>query len=649
MNQKDYLQTSIFEEDYLLRSLGGVVNDSHIALTELVANAWDAGAFNVRITIPKNLDETIVIDDDGCGLTPEEFSQRWMRLGYNRIKHQGNSVVFPDQIEANRLAYGKNGIGRHGLLCFNNEYVVKTKAGGFSSCYTISTASQDQPLVVTKRDIIEGAGHGTTLSVVVKKNLPDANRLLDVLSARFLHDPSFNVFINGQCVPLEEHSGLLDTSTITLPDGKNLVCMFIDTTQASKKTIYQGIAFWIRNRLVGEPSWELGNKPIMDGRTKIAKRYTCIVKTNDLADYILDDWTGFKKHPVMDIVYQKVEEYVESMVKTIVSENIEETKGQIKSEFKDDIKNLSPLGKWEVDEAIEKISQDYPLAKFETYSIAVDTVIKLESSRNGKELLTKIGQLTDDDVEGLNKLLSTWNIKDALCVLDEIDRRISVIEAISKLSSDSAVDELHTLHPLITEARWLFGPEFDSPEYVSNRQLQTAAKQIFKTSVSNDSFLNHKKRPDLVILEDSTLSITGTSSFDPAQSLLRLQRVLIIELKRGGFCITRDERNQAQNYVEDFTTCPDLVDMSFIYAFVVGESIGQGVESPIIIPNKGSIAVTTFSQLIDTANRRLFNLRDRISERYNDIPGIDLTPKSEQLQIELSQSTEQKKQLTVSK
>lgn len=649
MNQIDYVQTSIFEEDYLLRSLGGVVNDSHIALTELVANAWDAGAFNVRITIPEKLDEMIVIDDDGCGLTPDEFKQRWMRLGYNRIKHQGNKVVFPDQLEANRLAYGKNGIGRHGLLCFNNEYVVETKAGGFSSRYTISTNSQEQPLVVTEQLISDGVGHGTTLSVVVKRNLPDANSILEVISARFLHDPSFNVYINGQCVPLEEHSGLLDTTTIILPDGINLECIFIDTTRASKKTIYQGIAFWIRNRLVGEPSWELGNEPIMDGRTKIAKRYTCIVKTDDLADYILDDWTGFKKHPVMDIVYQKVEEYVESMVKTIVSENIEETKGQIKSEFKDDIKNLSPLGKWEVDEAIEKISQDYPLAKFETYSIAVDTVIKLESSRNGKELLTKIGQLSDEDVEGLNKLLSTWNIKDALCVLDEIDRRISIIDAISKLSSDSAVDELHTLHPLITEARWLFGPEFDSPEYVSNRQLQTAAAKIFKTKVSKDSFINHKKRPDLVILEDSTLSITGTSSFDTAQSLLRLQRVLIIELKRGGFCITRDERYQAQSYVEDFTTCPDLVDMPFIYAFVVGESIGQGVESPIIIPNKGSIAVTTFSQLIDTANRRLFNLRDRISERYNDIPGLDLTPRSEQLQIELSQRTEQKKQLTVSK
>ena len=75
-------------------------------------------------------------------------------------------------------------------------------------------------------------------------------------------------------------------------------------------------------------------------------------------------------------------------------------------------------------------------------------------------------------------MLDQWTIKDALSVLDEIDRRISVIEAIDKLSRFK-IDELKVLHPLVTEARWLFGPEFDSPEYTSNRQLRTVVKKIF--------------------------------------------------------------------------------------------------------------------------------------------------------------------------
>ena len=38
---------SLFEEDYLIRTLGRIAHDPEIALTELVANAWDAGALTV--------------------------------------------------------------------------------------------------------------------------------------------------------------------------------------------------------------------------------------------------------------------------------------------------------------------------------------------------------------------------------------------------------------------------------------------------------------------------------------------------------------------------------------------------------------------------------------------------------------------------
>ncbi|MBX7122582.1 MAG: ATP-binding protein [Opitutaceae bacterium] len=47
-----YIQGSLFEKDYLLRTLGSIVHDPGIALTELVANCWDAGASSVYVTIP---------------------------------------------------------------------------------------------------------------------------------------------------------------------------------------------------------------------------------------------------------------------------------------------------------------------------------------------------------------------------------------------------------------------------------------------------------------------------------------------------------------------------------------------------------------------------------------------------------------------
>ena len=39
---------SLFEDDYLLRTLGRIAHEPEVALTELVANAWDAGAWFSR-------------------------------------------------------------------------------------------------------------------------------------------------------------------------------------------------------------------------------------------------------------------------------------------------------------------------------------------------------------------------------------------------------------------------------------------------------------------------------------------------------------------------------------------------------------------------------------------------------------------------
>src|SRR5262245_30494378 len=124
-------QGSLFEEDFLIRTLGDHVRVPDVALTELVANAWDAGASRVGIIVPQNRGELLTIDDDGCGLTKEQFFDRWMKLAYNRAKRQGLTAEFPPERQQwRRRAYGRNGQGRHGLFCFGDAYEVETRRDG---------------------------------------------------------------------------------------------------------------------------------------------------------------------------------------------------------------------------------------------------------------------------------------------------------------------------------------------------------------------------------------------------------------------------------------------------------------------------------------------------------------------------------------
>lgn len=642
MESQRMVQGSLFEEDYLFRTLGTLVHLPDIALTELVANAWDAGASEVKITIPEQHGELLIVEDDGTGLTKEQFHNRWMKLGYNRIKHQGKKVEFPPGRQGSRLAYGRRGVGRHGLLCFSNEYTVRTRTNGFEYVFKITTKNEQYPFVVTEEEEIPNrSGYGTRLEVMVERNLPSSDRVLDIISARFMHDPAFSVAINGKSIPLEQHKGLIDSKEEKIEGDITLKMHFIDSLAVARRTLYQGIAFWQGGRLVGEPSWILGHESVIDGRTRFAKRYTVVVVSTDLGDFINDDWTGFRMDERMNKVFEVVRTYVEEEFAKLASEQLDTIKAEVHKEFREEIAELTPFGQYEVDETIQIVTRNHPTARPEALSIAVDAVINIQKSRSGKELLRKLSIFSMEDIEGLNRLLSQWTVKDALCVLDEIDRRISTIEAIRKLSEDPKVDELQVLHPLITEARWLFGPEFDSPEYVSNRQLQTAARQLFKET-GPGLFVNPKKRPDLIVLDQSSISLTGIDSFDSESGLAVTMKILLVELKRGGFELTRNERNQLHGYVEDLLRSGVIGGSPYINAFLVGMKVERGGLSGSRVMDSnddkkeiGKITIATFSQLVDTAEQRLFRLRKTLSERYDDIPGLDLFQRAIQTDLKL--------------
>jgi hypothetical protein len=621
------LQPSLFEDEYLVRSLGALGYKPEMALTELVANAWDAGASEVSVDIPDRLGGELSVSDDGCGMTPDLFRKRWMTLGYDRLRHQGATAEFPpERHDWRRRAYGHNGVGRHGLLCFGSKYIVETWREGLGARFVVGTTAGNSPFQLEDETPVRRKGHGTRLSVIVRQHLPGPDRILEILAARFLHDPRFRVSVNGKSVPLWEHTGLIEERSIQISPTVTLRTFFVDATQAGRTTQYQGVAFWVGGRLVGEPSWIVGKQSLLDGRTRLAKQYTSIVMSDDLHEEVLPDWSGFRDSEVTHQVYEATAAYVAEVIARLSTERREETRTAIVREHEAQMRDLQPLARVEVTEFIDSFTIAQPQATPEIVSSAVQAVINLEKSRTGRALLEKLGRLSEEDVEGLDRLLSDWTIRDALTVLGEIDNRLLVLEAVERLSTDPRVDELHTLHPLVTQARWLFGAEFDSPEYAANVSLSTAMRTLLSTRITADAFLNARRRPDLIVLGDATVSATATEQIDDDTGLATLKDVLVVELKRGGSQIGREEVNQATGYVEDLIHSGHLDGAPFIRAFVVGHSCQDKVERTRKVgePERGWVRVATFTQLVRTGKKRLFNLRDRLKTRYSQLSGEDL-------------------------
>jgi hypothetical protein len=461
----------------------------------------------------------------------------------------------------------------------------------------------------------------------MERNLASPDRVREVLAARFLHDPKFTVTVNDRSVPLTELPGLVEQTTISISDKIALEIIFIDSTEVARTIRHQGVAFWVGGRLVGEPSWTWDKRVFIDGRTHFAKRYTVVVKTDALFDEVLPDWSDFKKSDVMDRVFDEVEKYVKRMFQKVSSERIQETKEAVIRENIERLRALSPKGRYEVSEFVEELSKEQPTMQPEAISIAVQAMINLEQSHSGNSLLEKLSKLSEEDIEGLDRLLSEWTVRDALTVLDEIDRRLATIEAIKKLSGESKTDELHTLHPLVTQARWLFGPDFESAEYASNVSLQNAVKKVFGERLAADAFVNSKKRPDLVILKDASLSAVAIEGFDDKGMLTAMRHALILELKKGASEIGRNEMHQATDYVQDLLKCGLLDGPPFIDVFVVGHTVGDKVERFQKLGDKpeiGRVQATTYGQLIRTGEARLFKLRERLQARYEEVKGTDL-------------------------
>lgn len=104
----------------------GLYSSTPAALTELVANAWDADAETVSITIDAN-SRSIVIEDDGHGMTATDVAKKFLHVGYSR-RTQGANPNFSNS--GTRRVMGRKGIGKLSMFALADLVKVSTQTEG---------------------------------------------------------------------------------------------------------------------------------------------------------------------------------------------------------------------------------------------------------------------------------------------------------------------------------------------------------------------------------------------------------------------------------------------------------------------------------------------------------------------------------------
>jgi Histidine kinase-, DNA gyrase B-, and HSP90-like ATPase len=637
-------QDSLLYEDRFLESfVGTIISNPTVAIIELIANCWDAYSTEVKINWPDiNANRQFSIIDNGLGMKREEFQYIWRTMSYDRIKKYGKNVNPPSDVQGlPRPVFGKNGKGRFASFCFSSEYLITSKKEGQQFKYRVYR-TPTKPLAIEEIEFIEKGveGHGTFIEGcgIIPQIALTEEQARELIGSRFLTNPAFLVYINEKQITFKDiAASFLATADVNIPNIGKVKILHIDMLKADKTTKQHGIAWWVLNRAVGECTWHGSDwTRILDGRTSEAKRYTFIVQADFLneVDAVKEDWSWFKDD---NETWQTVHPLVQDKIKEIIFQSNQterESKRQsIIEKVGGAINTLPLMSKDRVEAFVNDVVDNCPnFGEQEVVQLA-SILTKLEKSKSRYGLLELLHNNEPHDYDALHDILSQWTIGMAKIVLDEIQNRLKIINELKIKMAVAGIDEVHELQPLFEKGLWMFGAQFESIEFTSNKGITTVIRDLFGDKNGKGS----RNRPDFVILPDSSVGFYARPSYDDEYNEDGVEHVVIVDIKTTKLPLGSKEKENVWRWVKELKIQGYIKNSTKVDGFILGDKIEQGENEPRIEGSNVKIIPMLYETILTRAEKRLLNLHSKVK----DAPF--LTEQQEQLKkfikpLETSQS-----------
>jgi hypothetical protein len=612
--------TWLFGEEFLSDYAGrNILKDPIRAIMELIVNSWDAGATRVDISWPSLNSDTLIIKDNGSGMSESDLERIWKTWKYDRIKEFGHYSLWPENVsdeikKKKRKVFGKNGKGRFAAFCFGSLVEISSWKNGKGSSFKVELAStKEKPFEIEKIGGIKEEGSGTIIEI---KNALSYNKSQDEIMAeigmRLLTDPTFEAYVNEEKVTFESiPEKNIETVPIDVESVGEVIIKIIDTEKADTTTRHHGIAWHVNRRLVGEANWR-GIEYFIDGRKRRSKRYTFIVEADVLSDKnaVLFDWSGFdEKNESYIKVKKEVSEFIINFLNQTSDESRKAKIDELKEKQKTEYTSLSRVSQQKWNQILDEIQKECPSVRDNDIDKISELMINLEKSNSKYALLHFLSEQPPKNLDDLNEILQKWGVVATKEVLDEIERRILLINELEDKIRYKETDELHDLQPIFEKGLWMFGAEYESIEFQSNKQMRTVLREFFKVG---DGTAN---RPDFVILPDGSGSIDGycRPAYDDNGDVCGIEKIVIVELKKPKIIIGSDQKNQADKYAKEFVRKGVTGFTKKIQCYVLGSEV-----DPVELkPRKEDIieiCAMSYDTLLQRARKRLLNLEKSVKE-----------------------------------
>ncbi|MCV0388090.1 MAG: ATP-binding protein, partial [Nitrobacter sp.] len=447
-----------------LKHLGGQMYGGGIVkpVAELVANAWDADATLVAVTLPAPDSWMVVVADNGHGMTYEQCRDRYLAIGADRRQVLGSDVT----ASGTRKVMGRKGLGKLAVIQATATVEVDTVAldesgnpwrthfripyGEFMAKPTTEESAQpidvldDGPPPSDLRfpgDSVTGTR--TTLLDVRLSGTPNRQAFIRSMHTRFAlaaETDSFTITVDGERVPtIEEAVESLAfehywAGTEVVPDVGEVTWWVGTTSDPQPRDELQGFALYARKRLAVErPFWfnltrgftgQLG-KEYMTGAVYV----DAIDEDEDLiaTDRGTIDWSHEIGRALeswgQDLIRKHAKEWEELRGKRRIDELAPDPR------LLDQIDRLSGRARDDCRVVLRSLARQPHATKDDLDRTATVLLNGLQH----REFLETLQELTSTNVDELPGILAKWNVLEALLYLPVVRSRIEVIAKLRRL------------------------------------------------------------------------------------------------------------------------------------------------------------------------------------------------------------------------
>jgi histidine kinase/DNA gyrase B/HSP90-like ATPase len=560
MNSPDQRDIGAQERIFRLTILGRTLEHLGIqmykhrdaAIAELVANAWDAGASKVQITlpIPEGYDKAtaeIVVQDDGHGMTDNEVEEMYLVLGRNR-RADGKP-------ESGRPVMGRKGIGKLAGFGMADMAEISTwREGKLTVLPMVARELTTNPGTSVDAEI-KGivtpapAEFGRSGTKIVLRSLKHStpitvDTLCRSLSRRFSRSVKGEMEIRVNGVGLEDPYSAIDLEHRTPPDGfeeikldsSQIVRYFCGFSRSSLgQSNLKGFSVLVRGKVAQAAPFFFNVEDVATAHH--GTKYFFGEIEADFLDDTDDDVISTDRQEIdwNTSLAEGLRAWGEKTVKRALRDWNERQGERSKSavlESPDLRRRLQALDRNSKKQA-EKIFKVLGQSTKDPDRLRelAGSILRAFEYQHFHDFVSELEALSTnpDALEEMVARFTEWRTLESRAILEVIKGRVEVVDKFHKMvvndfPETASSKSPENLHDLLGEFPWLINPEW---------QILYEEKSVTKTlrewNVEDDPDSNPRERYDFLALTDD-------------------KQLIVVDIKRPGVAVSFSEFQRLQDY-----------------------------------------------------------------------------------------------------